>query len=202
MANSPLHPAFAAPHGTGIPVTFVTSATWADVRNRLDARARAFAEAAGFEPRAGRHLLLPGPDGALAGVLFAIENAADSSADPFRAGALPTLLPARTYRFAEAPPDARLDTRLAALAFALGSYRFGRYRKPDESTARLELPAGVDGEEVTRIAEGVFLARDLINTPANDMGPAELEEAARTLAARHGASFTTIVGDDLLKQNF
>ena len=198
MANSSLHPAFAPPDGTGTPVTFVTPATWADVRSRLDARTRAFAETAGFEPRPGRHLLLPGPDGALAGVLFTIENAGDTSADPFRAGALPTLLPARSYCFAEAPPEAQL----AALAFALGTYRFGRYRKPDESMARLELPAGVDGEEVTRIAEGVFLARDLINTPANDMGPAELEEAARTLAARHGASFSTIMGDDLLKQNF
>jgi leucyl aminopeptidase len=180
MANSSLHPAFAPPDGTGTPVTFVTPATWADVRSRLDPRTRAFAETAGFEPRPGRHLLLPGPDGALAEVLFTIENASDTSADPFRAGALPTLLPGRSYRFAEAPADARL----AALAFALGTYRFGRYRKPDESMARLELPAGVDGEEVTRVAEGVFLARDLINTPANDMGPAELEEAARTLAAR------------------
>jgi len=203
MADSPLHPVFAARDGTGIPVTFVTPATWADIRNRLDARSRAFAEASGFEPRPGRHLLLPDPDGALAGVLFAIENANDSSADPFRVGALPTLLPARTYRFAEAPPDARLaDPRLAALAFALGTYRFARYGKSDEPMARLELPADVDGEDLTRIAEGVFLARDLINTPANDMGPAELEEAARTLAARHGASFTTTVGDDLLKQNF
>src|SRR5215470_10601283 len=172
MANSPLHPAFAAPDGTGIPVTFVTAATWADLRGRLDARTRAFVEAAGFEPRSGRHLLLPGPDGALAGVLFAIENATDSNADPFRAGSLPTLLPARIYRFAEAPSD----PRLAAVAFALGTYRFGRYRKSDEPMARLELPPGVDGDEVTRIAEGVFLARDLINTPANDMGPAELEE--------------------------
>src|ERR1700752_3665735 len=119
MANSPLHPAFAQPDGTGIPVTFVTTAAWADVRGRLDPRTRAFAEAAGFEPRPGRHLLLPGPDGSLAGVLFAIENAGDPSAYPFRAGALPTALPARTYRFAEAPPDARL----AALAFALGTYR-------------------------------------------------------------------------------
>ena len=91
MANSPLHPAFAPRDGTGIPVTFVTPATWADSRSRLDARTRAFAEAASFEPRSGRHLLLPGPDGALAGVLFAIENASDSYADPFRAGALPTL---------------------------------------------------------------------------------------------------------------
>jgi leucyl aminopeptidase len=198
MASSPLHPAFSPPDGTGIPVTVVSQATWADARGRLDPRSQAFAEAAGFEPRPGRHLLLPGPDGALAGVLFAIEGSNDSFADPFRLGALPTLLPARTYRFAETPPNAQL----AALAFALGTYRFGRYRKSDEAMARLELPAGVDGEDLTRIAEGVFLARDLINTPANDMGPAELEEAARTLASRHGASFSTIVGDDLLEQNF
>src|SRR5215510_8842104 len=114
MATPALHPAFAPPDGAGIPVTFVTAASWPEVRGQLEPRAQAFADTAGFEPRPGRHLLLPGPDGALAGVLFAIENTADSNADPFRAGALPTLLPARTYRFAEAPPDPRLaDTRLA-----------------------------------------------------------------------------------------
>jgi leucyl aminopeptidase len=198
MATPTLHPAFAPPDGAGTAVTFVTSASWAEARSRLDARAQAFADTAGFEPRPGRHLLLPGSDGTLAGVLFAIESPGETNVDPFRAGALPTLLPARTYRFAAAPPDARLS----ALAFALGSYRFGRYRKPDDQSARLEVPEGVDAEDLTRIVEGVFLARDLINTPANDMGPAELEEAARTLANRHGASFTTIVGDDLLKQNF
>src|SRR5438093_8550345 len=198
MATPALHPAFAPPDGAGIPVTFVPAASWADVRNRLDTRAQAFADTSGFEPRPGRHLLGPGPDGGLAGVLFAIESPGETNVDPLRAGALPTLLPARTYRFAAAPPDARLS----ALAFALGTYRFGRYRKPDDQSARLEVPEGVDAEDLTRIVEGVFLARDLINTPANDMGPAELEEAARTLANRHGASFTTIVGDDLLKQNF
>ena len=67
---------------------------------------------------------------------------------------------------------------------------------------RLVLPDGVDGDDLTRIAEGVTLARDLINTPANDMGPAELEAAARALAKQHGAKFRAIVGDDLLKQNF
>src|SRR5262249_4730865 len=184
--------------GAGIPVTFVTAASWAEVRGRLDPPAQGFADTAGFEPKPGRHLLLPGPDGTLAGVLFAVESPGEANTDPFRAGALPTLLPARTYRFAAAPSDARLSS----LAFALGTYRFGRYRKPDEQSARFEVPAGVDAEDLTRIVEGVFLARDLINTPANDMGPAELEEAARTLANRHGASFTTIVGDDLLKQNF
>jgi leucyl aminopeptidase len=198
MATPVLHPAFAPPDGSGIPVTFVTTASWAEVRGRLDPRAQAFADSSGFEPRPGRHLLLPGPDGALAAVLFAIESPGETNADPFRAGALATLLPARTYRFAAAAPDARL----AALAFALGTYRFGRYRKPDDQSARIEIPDGVDAEELSRIVEGVFLARDLINTPANDMGPPELEEAARTLANRHGASFTTIVGEDLLKQNF
>jgi leucyl aminopeptidase len=107
-------------------------------------------------------------------------------------------LPAGTYRFANAPHDARL----AALAFALGSYRFARYRKVKDKAVRLVLPEGVDGDDLTRIAEGVTLARDLINTPANDMGPAELEAAARALARRHGAKVRSIVGDDLKKQHF
>jgi len=64
------------------------------------------------------------------------------------------------------------------------------------------LPGNVDGEDLSRIVEGVTLARDLINTPANDMGPAELEAAARALAERHGAKVRTAVGDDLLKENF
>jgi leucyl aminopeptidase len=181
-----------------VPVTFVTAATWTEARERLDAKSRAFAAAAGFEPRAGRHLLLPGPDGGLGGVLFGIENADDVSKDLLRPGALPSLLPAGTYRFATTPHDARL----AALAFALGCYRFARYRKVEDKEIRLELPPGVDGADLARIAEGVGLARDLINTPANDMGPAELEAAAHDLAARHAATFRAIVGENLLTENF
>ncbi|HEY6257351.1 MAG TPA: leucyl aminopeptidase family protein [Xanthobacteraceae bacterium] len=181
-----------------VPVTFVTAATWPEIRNQLDARSRAFTDAAGFEPKAGRHLLLAGADGGLEGVLFGLENAGDPAKDLLRPGALPGLLPAGTYRFANAPHDARL----AALAFALGAYRFARYRKAEDKDVRLELPAGIDAADLTRIAEGVWLARDLINTPANDMGPAELEDAARAVASRHGASMRTIVGGDLLTENF
>src|SRR5262249_27441062 len=94
------------------------------------------------------------------------------------------------------------DTRLAALAFALGSYRFTRYRKADQAEVKLVPPEGVDVADVLRTAEATMLARDLINTPANDMGPAELELAARALAERFGASFSCIVGDDLLARNF
>jgi leucyl aminopeptidase len=180
-----------------VPVTFVTASTWTQARHHLDARSRAFADAAGFEPSAGRHLLLPGTDGGLEGVLFGLENADEKSKDLLRPGALPGLLPAGIYRFANAPHDARL----AALSFALGCYRFARYRKAPDKEIRLELPTGVDRPDLTRIAEAVGLARDLINTPANDMGPAELESAARALATRHGATVRAIVGDDLITEN-
>jgi leucyl aminopeptidase len=200
MPHSSIPAVFVSPGSATrtVPVTFVTAATWSEARDRLDARSRAFADAAGFEPRAGRHLLLPGPDGGLAGVLFGLEDADEKSKDLLRPGALPALLPAGTYRFANAPHDARL----AALSFALGCYHFARYRKAEDKEIRLELPPGVDGADLARIAEGVGLARDLINTPANDMGPAELESAARALAARHGASFRAVVGDDLVAENF
>ena len=200
MDGSPMHAAF-LPRGqptAKVPVTFVNASSWPELRERLDSRQRGFADAAGFAPKAGRHLLLPSAEGGLAGVLFALEGTDDPHKDLFRPGTLTGLLPAGAYRFANAPHDARL----AALAFALGSYRFTRYRKQEQKDIRLEVPAGVDGDDLSRIAEGVWLARDLINTPANDMGPAELEAAARTLAERHGAKVHAIVGDDLLEQNF
>jgi leucyl aminopeptidase len=179
-----------------IPIWFVTAANWPGVRERLEASARAFAEAAGFEPKAGRHLLLPGKKG-LGGVLFGLANDGEAG-DRFLPGRLPQLLPDGVYRFASDPHD----SRLAALAFALGSYRFTRYRKAEAKQITLDLPQSIDREEMESIVEGVSLARDLINTPANDMGPVELEEAARKVAARHDAKFSAIVGDDLLTQNF
>ena len=118
--------------------------------------------------------------------------------DPFRPGLLPGLLPPGVYRFANAPHD----TRLATLAFALGSYRFSRYRKVDAPDVRLVPPDGIDVADIARMAEAAALARDLINTPANDMGPEELALAAQNLAKRFGADFNCIVGDDLTRQNF
>jgi leucyl aminopeptidase len=131
-------------------------------------------------------------------VLFGLEEESSPSRDPFRPGALPGLLPPGVYRFANSPHD----MRLAALAFALGSYRFGRYRKTDTPDVRLVPPDGIDAADVLRMANAAALARDLINTPSNDMGPEELAEAAQALAARFGASFGCIVGDELTRQNF
>jgi len=194
-----MHPAFVSRNGaTPVPVRFVTADNYAKVREGLSDAARRFAEAAKFEPKAGQSLLLPAADGALSGVLFGLEGADKPEKDRFLPGRLPGLLPAGRYRFANAPHD----TRLATLAFALGSYKFSRYRKADPNGAQLEVPEGVDGAELSRIADGVALARDLINTPANDLGPAELEQAARDLASRHGASVQATVGAALLEHNF
>ncbi len=180
-----------------IPIWFVTAANYPDVQKALDSELSTFAAAAGFEPKAGRFLVLPGKNGALGGVLFALEGP-DETPDPFLPGRLAQLLPDGTYRFANEPHDARL----AALAMALGLYRFTRYRKAEARAIKLDLPQSLDRDELAHIVEAVTLARDLINTPANDMGPAQLEQAARKLAARHSATINAVVGDDLLEQNF
>jgi leucyl aminopeptidase len=187
-----------APAESAIPITFVTKATWESVGGTLDGAARRFAEANGFAAKPGQYLALPAANGDVSQVLFGLGETSDRAYDPFLAGKLPGLLPAGTFRFANAPHD----MHLAVLAFALGSYRFSRYRKADAPKARLAPPDGVDIDDISRIADAVALARDLINTPANDMGPAELEAAARDLASDYDTSFDCIIGDDLLKKNF
>ncbi len=188
----------AASDQAAVPITFVTGSTWDAVCAALPEPARRFAQASDFTAKAGRMLALPNAKGDIANILFGLDDASAKWPDPFRAGLLPGLLPPGLYRFADAPHD----TRLALLAFALGSYTFARYRRADMPAARLVPPEGIDIAAILRVAEAVTLARDLINTPANDMGPAELADAAKTLAERFGATFTCIVGDELLSRNF
>ena len=180
-----------------VPITFAAKSTWEAISAGLSPFARQFASRNGFAAKPGACLILPGEDGQIAQVLFALEEATAKSHDPFRPGSLPGLLPAGVYRFANAPHNARLAT----LAFALGSYRFSRYRKADAPAVRLVPPVGVDIAGITRIADAAMLARDLINTPSNDMGPEELALAAAAVATRFGASFTCIRGEEL-KQAF
>lgn len=194
-----LHPLFFRPGGpAALPVRFTDSDSWPALRDRLAVPERAFADAMAFKPEPGNHLLLPGTDGAVAGALFALDAPGKRGGNPFLPGKLAGVLPAGRWRFANGPRDARL----AALAFALGSYRFARYRKAEPKGVTLELPEGVDGAELSRTVEAVFLVRDLVNTPSNDCGPAEIEAAACKIAETFGAEFRSVVGDDLLKENF
>ena len=191
-----MHPIFASVgKAQATAIWFVHSENLDSVRKELGERERAFVGSGGFEARPGRLFLLPAPDGKLAGVLFGLERPGEPEIDRFRPGLLPTLLPTGSYRFANSPHD----PRLAALAFALGSYQFSRYRKAEKRNVRLVPPTGVDGEDLTRIIEGVTLCRDLTNTPSNDMGPAELEAAARALAKQHGARVQVTSGDALAR---
>ncbi|MDQ4061948.1 MAG: leucyl aminopeptidase family protein [Pseudomonadota bacterium] len=180
----------AADHAT--PVHLVDPDTLDGVLKRLGEAAVAYARAAGFKAGAGALLLVPG-EGGLSAALFGLGRKGGAERTPFLPGTLATALPSGTYRL-----EGELERpELAALAFALSGYRFDRYRKAEPKDVRLILPDGVDGAEVSRIAEGVRLARDLVNTPANDLGPAELAEAARTLAERHGASVSVTEGERL-----
>jgi leucyl aminopeptidase len=182
---------------SAIPVLAVTPATWRDRAQRFGAAAVAFADAQGFEGSAGASLVLPATHGSIAAVLLGAGE--EGTTDPLLPGRLATSLPSGVYRLEDWPGDAEL----AALSFLLGAYRFDRYRsKAKPRSVRLACPDGVDAARVRRIAEAVALGRDLINTPANDLGPAELDEAARALAERYGARASSIVGDDLLSANF
>ena len=118
--------------------------------------------------------------------------------DIWRIAALPERLPPGDYAL-----ESGADPAQAALGWMLGAYRFDRY-KTAEKKARpvLGLPDGIDRERLTATVEAVFLARDLINTPAEDMKPSDLAAAAETVAERHGAEFRVTVGDDLLERNF
>src|SRR4051812_24434452 len=188
----------AASAAPAIPITFVTKTTWRALSATLSAEGRQFAHANGYTAKPGECLMLPAVDGRIAQVLFGLEDEAAKWRDLFRPGQLPGLLPPGVYRFANAPHD----TRLAALAFALGSYRFARYRKADAPDVKLQLSNELDGDDLSRMVEAAALARDLINVPANDMGPEELASAAKSLAERFGATFSCVVGEDLLAKNF
>lgn len=120
--------------------------------------------------------------------------------DPFICAAAAEKLRPGDYVFADAM-DGRAAT-LAALGWLMGGYRFDRYKQQKRPEARLIAPENADLASARRMAGAVFLVRDLVNTPASDMGPAALEQVARNLAAETGATAEVIVGDELLKQNF
>ena len=186
------------PTRNAVPIVLTSRARWPQTRAALAPEARAFAEAAGFDAAPGAHLLAPDARGGLAAVLFALADADAAVRDPFLIGRLASILPRGRYRFAEEPGDGGL----AALGFLLSSYRFTRYRKAKSAEVVLEAARGAERQRIEIIASAVALGRDLINTPANDMGPSALEAAATALARKHGARAKVVAGAQLLKQNF
>jgi leucyl aminopeptidase len=109
-------------------------------------------------------------------------------------------LPPRRFRLVQRF-TAEEATQLC-LGFAYGCYRFERYRAAKGDAASVDAPPNADVQFVVLAAESMRMARDWINTPAQDMGPVELAAAARRLAERHQAAFREWVGEELLAANF
>ena len=159
---------------------------------KLSAPHAAWAEANGFTGQRGRLLALPGQGGALDGYLFGTGEAANRPA--LVTGLASATLAAAAYRL----EGALGDPALAALGFRLGAYRFDRYRQGKPAPTLVDPgPA-----EVTHLVEAATLARDLINTPANDLGPDAFEAEIRAFAKARQMDIKVIAGDDLLKANF
>ncbi|MDF1848076.1 MAG: leucyl aminopeptidase family protein [Parvibaculaceae bacterium] len=169
-----------------------------DVQTWCDAHAGAGAAwvgTSGFAGEAGRVLMLPDESGSLAGALLGLGKADD----PFIFAALSENLPEGTYRLASMEG---LDASQAALGWALGTYSFRKYKSRERDLPKLVLPDNVDLGELTDIVDAVFLTRDLVNTPTNDLGPAELETQVRQVADGFDVSCYVITGDDLLTENY
>ncbi|WP_299139270.1 M17 family metallopeptidase [uncultured Tateyamaria sp.] len=191
--------AFAATDPSAIPLHLLDEEAahhWIDTQN--DAT-RAWATAQGFTGALGQVLTCPGPDG-IACAAIGYGTPATRARGRFHLAAGAARLPAGTYTLHH-----NLDTATAeveALGWLLASYRFDRYKAQPPMRAQLTAPDGIDAQRVTDIANGEALTRTLINTPASDMGPPDLETAARDLADRFGAAITVTAGDALLGANF
>ena len=187
---------FSPPDSSAIPLHVID----ADDLDGIPASARALAATCGFTGAAGATLFVPAPDGSIAMALVGQGSAVSRRRTRFAVAAAARKLPAGTYAIASGLIGPALEE--AALGWLMESYDFDRYRKAKPAAAHLVAPDGVDAQRLEVIAAGEALTRDLINTPTSDMSPADLEEAARSLAERHGAQITAITGDDLLAQNF
>ena len=186
-----------------IPLRVLSEADAAAWLEAAEGPIQAAASVGGFTAKPGQMFKLAGADGRLAQALFVL-SAHDAAATGWGAQALralPGLLPAGDYALAEAPEA--LDRTEIAAAFALGAYRFDRYKSAREGArARLVAPAGADLASARAIAHACALARDMINTPANDMGPLQIETIAAEIAEAFGAALSVVVGEGLLTAGY
>ncbi|MDU8944481.1 leucyl aminopeptidase family protein [Ovoidimarina sediminis] len=192
---------FASDTGAALPLYLVPKGGLADALSGADGGISAWAEAAGFSGKAGEALVVRGADGAATAALVGLGDATDRARRRFVLGGARAKLPKGTYHIAN-PGAAGADLDEAALGWLLAGYRFDRYKSQNGVEAELAAPDGIDAARIAAIASGEALTRDLINTPSSDMGPAELEAAARALAEEFGADIEVTTGQTLLEQNF
>ena len=192
--------AFAEPTDATIPVDVIESDGVDAALEAMSSEVQAWAKAQDFTGSLGQVICLPDAKGRIARVLVGYGNAERRARDRFHIGAAARKLPEGTYQIASGLNGNDLEE--AALAWLLAGYSYDRYIKPSKPVAGLVAPDEVDAGRIAIIANGEALTRELINTPPSDMGPDELEDAARALASEHDASINVTTGDDLITSNF
>jgi leucyl aminopeptidase len=186
-----------ADHGPSTPIRLFGQAQWAARAADLAPTWRAAAAAARFAGRSGDVAVVRAGDEAPEAVLLGL---GDKPASPSAFRALAAKLPPGDYRLEDA---AALDGVEVAIAWAQGAYRFDRYKRDrGEAAPRLLTPPGADLDRVRAVAHACALARDMVNTPANDMGPLQIETIAREIAALHGADISVVTGDALIEAGY
>ena len=191
---------FAAQTESAIPLSVVEVEGLDAALDALSPRDRAWAVAQGFEAKLGQVVTFPDDNGAIARGLAGYGTAANRARGRFHMGAVATKLPSGVYEIADGLSGEALEE--AALAWLLAGYKFDRYHTATAATARLVAPAGIDATRIALIAQAEAMTRDLINTPASDMGPQDLEDATRTLANTYAAKLSVTTGDALLSAGF
>lgn len=191
---------FAAATPDAIPVTVIEPGGLPDWIALQDEATANWIAASGFRAALGEVVVYPFPSGKPAGVLAGWGDAKARARGRFHMATVAAKLPAGVYRIASGLEGADLSE--AALGWLLSAYAFDRYKDKKGSVARLVAPDGVDAGRLEVLAGADALTRDLINTPASDMGPEALEHAVHELANRFSAKMKVIRGDALLRQNF
>ncbi len=191
---------FADPSAAEIPLHVIAEDQLQDWLEGRPKKVRAWVTSNGFTGALGQVLAFPDDDGAVAMALAGYGTDTSRLRGRFHLAGAAAKLPEGAYRIEQGLPADQMV--LEALGWLLASYRFDRYAKQPPLKAQLCAPDSIDRDRLLAVANGEMLTRDLINTPASDMGPPDLENAARSLAEQHGADITVITGDDLLSQNF
>lgn len=182
-----------------IPVHVIDEAdfvSWVDLQTSFT---KTWIETNEFRGALHQALVVPDADGTPAMAFVGYGTAVSRRRGRFHLAGAAAKLPMGTYHIASGISDDHLPQE--TLGWLLQSYRFDRYKPSAPMAAQLVAPKGVDADEITILAQSEALTRDLINTPASDMGPPQLEQAARSLADEFSASIDVIVGDDLLAEN-
>lgn len=191
---------FAQPTPDAIPLYALTSETLDDWLATQPAETQSWINATGFKAGLGATALLPSDGGAIGGAVVGLGSAKNRARARFTLAASAKSLPEGTYELVTDLGDLDLETE--ALGWLLAGYAFDRYANAKGASAQLICPKGVDAARIEAIAAGEALSRDLINTPASDMGPDELESAVRDLATQFDARLEVVKGNALLEQNF